>query len=129
MADHVAVFNHGRIMQVGTPQQIYRQPKSRFVAEFVGSSNVLDPDFVEKQTGTRGWASLRPEAITIGGKTGKSARIQSRAYLGAVTRLVLDLEGMRLNAVVPSGRVLPADGEIVKVSWKSSELHLMEDDR
>lgn len=126
MADHVAVFNHGRIMQVGTPQDIYQRPKSRFVAEFVGSSNVLNPDFVEKHSGIRSWASLRPEAVTIGAKSGMPALIQSRAYLGAVTRLVLDLEGMRLNAIVPSNIGVPTDGEMVKISWKPSELHLME---
>ena len=48
MADRVALFNDGRVVQVGTPQEIYRQPNSRFVADFVGSSNVLPPDFVKR---------------------------------------------------------------------------------
>ena len=45
MADRVAVFNDGRIVQVGTPDEIYEKPATRFVASFVGSSNVMSPDF------------------------------------------------------------------------------------
>src|SRR6185295_11555004 len=65
MADRVAVFNEGRVMQVGTPEDIYRRPKSRFVADFVGSSNVLTPEFVNMMLGEKRWASLRPEAIHV----------------------------------------------------------------
>ena len=65
MADRVAVFNDGRIMQVGSPEDIYQRPNSRFVADFVGSSNVLPPDFVARHGGQRRWASLRPEAVRI----------------------------------------------------------------
>lgn len=51
MADRVAVFNDGKIMQIGTPEDIYQRPKTRFVADFVGSSNVLPPDFVQRYSG------------------------------------------------------------------------------
>ena len=51
MADRIAVFDHGKVMQVGTPEQIYKTPNSRFVADFVGSSNVLPPDFVARHAG------------------------------------------------------------------------------
>ena len=44
MADTVAVFNEGRIAQIGTPAEIYDRPRTRFVADFVGSSNVLSPE-------------------------------------------------------------------------------------
>src|SRR6187401_795351 len=53
MANRVAVFNDGRVMQVGTPEEIYRRPQSRFVADFVGSSNVLAPDFVDAVLGEK----------------------------------------------------------------------------
>ena len=43
MADQFAVSNDGRIAQVGTPAEIYERPRTRFVADFVGSSNVLPP--------------------------------------------------------------------------------------
>ena len=45
MADRVAIFNDGKIVQVGSPSDIYERPRSRFVADFVGSSNVLSPEF------------------------------------------------------------------------------------
>src|SRR6218665_3837988 len=46
MADRVAVFNDGKIQQLGTPEDVYKRPQTRFVADFVGSSNVLPPAFV-----------------------------------------------------------------------------------
>ena len=65
MADRVAVFNDGKVQQIGTPEEIYKRPQSRFVADFVGSSNVLTPEFVYWIVGERRWASLRPEAIHV----------------------------------------------------------------
>jgi putative spermidine/putrescine transport system ATP-binding protein len=53
MADRVAVFNDGKIMQVGTPEDIYQRPKTRFVADFVGSSNVLLHDIQYQGSATR----------------------------------------------------------------------------
>ena len=44
MADRVAVFNEGRIVQVGSPEDIYERPRTRFVADFVGGSNVIEPE-------------------------------------------------------------------------------------
>ena len=67
MADHLAVFNEGRIAQIGTPQDIYDRPATRFVADFVGSSNVLPPDLTLAFGGPPQWASLRPEATRLGG--------------------------------------------------------------
>ena len=75
MADRVAVFNDGRIMQIGSPQDIYQRPASRFVADFVGSSNVLPPAFVSKAIGRHAWASLRPEAIRIVEADGHAATV------------------------------------------------------
>src|SRR6266545_3604704 len=66
MADRVAVFNDGKIVQVDTPADIYEKPKTRFVADFVGSSNVLPPDFVQRYSGQHRWGSLRPESIRVG---------------------------------------------------------------
>ena len=125
MADRVAVFDRGRIIQVGSPEDIYQRPNTRFVAEFVGSSNVLPPAFVQARWGRDAWASLRPEAVTVGRKEGIQARLISRAYLGASTRLALDVEGLRLSAVVPTGQALPADGDTVTVSWAPDAIHFM----
>jgi putative spermidine/putrescine transport system ATP-binding protein len=127
MADRVAVFNQGRIMQVGSPEDIYQRPNSRFVADFVGSSNVLPPDFVARHGGARRWASLRPEAVRIDPDGGLPATVVSRSYLGGTTRLGLDVEGQRINALVPAGHDVPGEGETVRVGFRPEDLHLMEE--
>lgn len=130
MADRVAVFNFGKLIQVGTPEEIYRQPNSRFVADFVGSSNVLGPEFVQAIAGERRWASLRPEAIHViradGGHSALTGIVASRSYLGATTRLAVDLNGTLLHAVVPSTGDPPAEGERVTIGFAKDALHLME---
>ena len=131
MADRVAVFNDGRIMQVGSPEDIYQRPATRFVADFVGSSNVLPPDFVRRWSGQHRWGSLRPEAIRVGKKAaageGVPARLLSTSYLGATTKLLLDADGLRLNAVAPAGTGLPLPGEEVTLTFNREHLHLMEE--
>ncbi|HEU0221899.1 MAG TPA: ABC transporter ATP-binding protein [Paracoccaceae bacterium] len=124
MADRVAVFNEGRIVQTGTPQEIYERPRTRFVADFVGSSNVLAPDLTERLGGPRAWASLRPEAVRLAGP--HRARVLSARYLGAATRLTLALDGTEIAATIPAGTPLPAPGSEVALGWDLGALHLME---
>ena len=128
MADRVAVFNSGKIMQVGTPEDIYRRPQTRFVADFVGSSNVLPPEFVEPVLGVAQWASLRPEAVQVsrGGEGALSGTVTSRSYMGSTTRLGIDLGQQRINAVVPSTGDLPVEGDRVTVAFARDALHPME---
>jgi len=130
MADRIAVFNDGRIMQLGSPEEIYQRPASRFVADFVGSSNVLPPDFVERVAGQRRWASLRPESVTVGnGATGPvTGTVYARNFLGASTRLAVDVDGLRLHAVLPASDTAPAEGETVTLGWDPAQLHLMDED-
>ncbi|WP_442920943.1 ABC transporter ATP-binding protein [Mesorhizobium sp. Cs1299R1N3] len=130
MADRVAVFNDGKIMQIGTPEDIYQRPSTRFVADFVGSSNVLPPDFVQRYSGQSRWGSLRPESIRVGRAAsgeGVAARLVSTNYLGATTRLALDADGLKLHAVVPAGTALPAEGEAVVLTFNREHLHLMDE--
>ncbi|MET2829005.1 ABC transporter ATP-binding protein [Mesorhizobium shangrilense] len=130
MADRVAVFNDGKIMQIGTPEDIYQRPKTRFVADFVGSSNVLPPGFVQRYCGQHRWGSLRPESIRVGRAAsgeGVSARLVSTNYLGATTKLSVDADGLRLHAVVPAGTTLPQEGEAVVLTFNRDSLHLMDE--
>ena len=60
MADRIAVMNHGRIVQVATPGEIYEQPNSRFVAEFVGDINILEGRVVGQEAGL--WRIATPSA-------------------------------------------------------------------
>jgi putative spermidine/putrescine transport system ATP-binding protein len=127
MADRVALFNEGRIVQVGTPREIYRQPGSRFVADFVGSSNVLPPEFVARVAGEARWASLRPESIRLIDSGGHAARVVESNFLGSATRLTLDVDDLRLHAMLASSAAIPAVGEEVRIDWERQDLHLMED--
>ncbi|MBO6716727.1 MAG: ABC transporter ATP-binding protein [Rhizobiaceae bacterium] len=132
MADRIAVFNHGRIVQTGTPEEIYTKPVSRFVADFVGSSNVLPPELVERLTGNSRWASLRPEMLKMSLKASNGAmpaRVVSTNYLGSTTRIALDMEGLRLHATVAAGTAVPAMDETVYLSFDRDRLHLMDDER
>jgi putative spermidine/putrescine transport system ATP-binding protein len=126
MADRIALFNEGRIMQVGTPQDIYRRPESRFVADFVGSSNVLPPDFVQRLCGESRWASLRPEAIYLSGSGGHQANVIDASFLGGSTRLTLDLGSLRVKVMLASVTDIPALGERIFINWNAEDLHLME---
>ncbi len=129
MADRVAVFNEGRIVQIGAPSDIYQRPRSRFVADFVGSSNVLPPDFVQRWSGRKNWGSLRPEQVRVSrepGGEGVAARVVALNYLGAATRLALDAGGLRLHATMPAGAALPQPGDAVTLTFNREHLHVME---
>ena len=127
MADRVALFREGSVVQVGTPQEIYRSPNSRFVADFVGSSNVLPPEFVGTIASEHRWASLRPEAIRLTHSGGHEASVVATIFLGGSTRLGLEVENLRLHALIPSTSVIPAVGDRVRIDWDQKDLHLMEE--
>ena len=66
MSDRIAVFNDGRIEQVGTPAELYEQPATAFVAGFVGTSNLLEGDGRRARCSARdGTFSVRPEKIHL----------------------------------------------------------------
>ena len=128
MADRVAVFNEGRIVQQGSPEDIYQRPETRFVADFVGSANVLAPDFARTIGLAPAWYSLRPEAlrVTAAGKGRVSGRVAAARYLGATNRIAVDCAGAALSASVPAGQPVPAEGATVALDWDDGALHRME---
>ncbi|MBL0372724.1 ABC transporter ATP-binding protein [Rhizobium sp. KVB221] len=129
MADRVAVFNNGGIVQVGSPEDIYKRPTTKFVADFVGSSNVLPPDVTSKLIGKRAWASLRPEAIGHGQGSGPSVtgKLKTRSFLGSHVRLGVDVEGLRIHANLPADAPVPAEGEAVTLCFPVEAIHLLDD--
>ncbi|MCO6180063.1 ABC transporter ATP-binding protein [Ciceribacter sp. RN22] len=126
MADRVAVFNNGGIVQAGTPQEIYNRPRTRFVADFVGSSNVIAPADMQRLGGEARWASLRPEAIRLVSEGGIAATVISESFLGSATRLHLRTGETALNVMVPAGQATPRPGEEARISWLASDLHYMD---
>src|SRR3954471_3429447 len=65
LCDRLAVFNAGRIEQVGAAADVYERPETRFVAGFVGTSNVLDGDVAERLVGRDGVFAIRPEKLDV----------------------------------------------------------------
>jgi putative spermidine/putrescine transport system ATP-binding protein len=136
MADRVAVFNEGRIVQVGPPQDIYERPRSKFVADFVGGSNILDPDLVHVWTGVSSPASLRPEKVGLlapgadcpAGSIVVEGHVDQALYHGAVNRIELvSLDGRRLLMTIPAAAPLPRQGELARAFFDRRSLHVMED--
>ncbi len=125
MADRVAVFNEGQIAQIGKPEDIYHRPNSEFVARFVGSSNVLPAELVKRLTGKNGTASLRPEKIRLVSKGGHKAQIKAKSFLGAATRVSLDLDGTGLSALLDNVAGSMEIGQTVRLDWDASDLHIM----
>ncbi len=128
MADRLAVFNEGRIAQIGTPNDVYARPRTRFVADFVGSSNVLPPDVTRAFGGPAAWASLRPESLHVGVAEGATptGTVTGLRYLGAGSRLTLDVAGAEVAALVPAGQPVPATGSTVGLRFDPASLHVME---
>ncbi|MEM1398277.1 MAG: ABC transporter ATP-binding protein [Pseudomonadota bacterium] len=124
MSDRVAVFNEGKIQQVGTPHDIYDRPDTPFVADFVGASNVLDADLVDHLAGVRAPASLRPESIRLGeGKI--RGTVREVAFLGSATRIDVAVWQTRLTVLLPKGHAVPNVGEEVGLTWDQDAVHVM----
>jgi putative spermidine/putrescine transport system ATP-binding protein len=119
MSDRMAVFNEGRIEQVGAPAEVYEHPQTEFVAGFVGVSNVLE-------RGTRRF-TIRPEKIRMsdqGAGPGEPGTVREVVYVGMVTRYVVDLDGggqlvvVRQNLETSSQDALAERGKRVRLSWR-----------
>jgi putative spermidine/putrescine transport system ATP-binding protein len=113
MSDHVAVFNEGRVEQVGTPEDVYDRPASEFVADFVGTTNIVE------RGGSR--VSIRPERIALDG-AGAQATIDDVVFVGGFTRyLVVTDRGERLTVVQQNGGPTHAPGARVGVAWRDED--------
>ncbi|MDR0810288.1 MAG: ABC transporter ATP-binding protein [Gemmobacter sp.] len=124
MADSLAVFNDGRIAQIGTPEDVYSRPQTRFVADFVGSSNVLPPELTAALGGPSKWASLRPEAVRLV-PMGHDGTVKTVRYLGAGSRVVLEIGGTEIAAMVPAGQPIPETGAQAAIAFDPRALHVM----
>lgn len=107
MSDRIAVFNQGKIEQIGTPREVYESPSSTFVASFLGVSNLISGSKAKELFGSEQMVNVRPERIKLlkenskvsAGEIGVGATIVDVAYTGANTLYVLESEaGLRLIA-------------------------------
>jgi len=118
MSDHLAVFNQGKIEQVGSPSEVYERPATEFVAGFVGTSNILE------RNGRR--ISVRPERIELNGH-GEPATVADVVFVGAFTRVLVDTEaGERLTVVRQNDGSAIAPGTRVHLSWREEDAYEIE---
>ena len=132
MSDRMAVFNHGRIEQVGTPADVYEKPQTRFVAGFVGTSNLLTGDAALQIVGEEGTFTVRPEKIRLAERDASvgsdeisaPGQIVKVIYLGPDTRYLVALDaGATLvvdeqNLTTSSSDALALEGKGVRLTWK-----------
>ncbi len=132
MSDRLAVFNQGRIEQIGAPAEVYERPTTRFVAGFVGTSNLLTGDVADRIIGSGGTYTIRPEKIRLAesdtsvapDEASATGVIRSVVYLGPDTRYVVHLDaGSELvvtqqNLSTTSTEALAQEGKAVRLVWK-----------
>jgi putative spermidine/putrescine transport system ATP-binding protein len=118
MSDRIAVFNAGKIEQIGSPREVYENPASAFVASFLGVSNLISGKSAEAIFGSPDLVNIRPERIKLSdvntkiskNEIGVKARIVDAAYTGANTLFVLESEdGVRIIATKLNEELLGQD--------------------
>ncbi|MGH2636275.1 MAG: ABC transporter ATP-binding protein [Actinomycetota bacterium] len=131
MSDRLAVFNHGRVEQIGTPADVYERPATGFVAGFVGVSNVLDGEAARAVAGDEHAFTIRPEKISMvevdasveHDRCTATGRVREVVYLGAITRYLVDLDVgaelvvMQQNLATSSMDALQVRGNSVRLVW------------
>jgi putative spermidine/putrescine transport system ATP-binding protein len=145
MSDRIAVMSRGRIEQIGSPSELYNRPVNRFVASFLGESNLFEGTVVGVEAGhaivrtdrglivrvrstglreeSRVTLSVRPEKIVVCNPDPPNAfpgLIKELIYLGDAIKLRLELPGGDTVLAKEQNRrsaPLPGDGEVVRVGW------------
>ena len=139
MSDRVVVFDAGHIQQIGSPSEVYERPQNPFVADFIGTSNLVDGEVAARLFGIEGPVSLRPERITLlpesdpwragpdeGSATGAVADVVSA---GAQIRHVVVLDAgpvFIVTRIAEFGGADPAQarrGNRVRLVWRSQSVH------
>ena len=143
MSDRVAVFNKGKIEQCETPRNLYTQPKTSFVADFVGTSNVINGELAQQITGNNQPFSIRPEHIGFdngekdSNKFSVNGTIIDVQYQGANSKISLNLNldphlnlAQQTIALVLSNTKyneteLPKVGSRLNVLWLKSNMVML----
>ncbi|GAA1922520.1 ABC transporter ATP-binding protein [Microbacterium aoyamense] len=133
LSDRIAVFHDGRIEQLGTPRDLYENPASTFVADFVGTSNLFGAEHSAAIIGRDGHHSIRPEKLTLAsaaataaGERSAPGTIVESIYIGSGIRRVIDLDaGPRVTVLEPNTRSRAVDddrGDRVHVTWHDEDV-------
>ncbi len=131
ISDRICVMDGGRVEQIGTPQQIYGQPATRFVASFVGTMNMLSPAAFDLPDlpGVGQWA-LRPERLRLaepgeGGASSFAGLVEHFTYLGREAHLTVRAQGHRLVAQIsaPPPDLAIEAGREIRLGFDRADLH------
>jgi iron(III) transport system ATP-binding protein len=125
LADTIVCMNQGRIEQQGTPQQLYLQPRTRFVADFMGHGNLLPREWV-REAATEllsgdpigDAACVRPERVVLAPDPHGDSRVIDLSFLGNLRRLRVSWRGRELLAELPAAgpALLPGDAVSVQIA-------------
>jgi putative spermidine/putrescine transport system ATP-binding protein len=132
LCDRLAVFNNGRIEQIGSAEDVYEHPLTRFVAGFVGSSNVFTGEAATSIFGRAGTFAVRPEKVAIAGSGATRAgwvsvvvTVDDVVYAGSTTRVVAT--GPASTTIVATLLNAEADdadtvrrGDTISLAWPES---------
>lgn len=156
LSDRIAVLDHGRIVQIGTPADLYRAPENDFVARFVGESNLFDSTVIDVQphqvllesrsghrfaachagrmplAGDAVKALVRPErmALVPSGTPGSlGAVVQSTVFLGEILRIdarLPDGQAVQVRCLDPLDAQRPVVGQPVHLHWQARDAWVMQ---
>ena len=124
MSDRIAVFNAGRVEQIGSPAEVYERPSTEFVAGFVGVSNVLERHGRKFTVRPEKIHMLDEEAAAEPGVTVESGLTREVVYVGMFTRYVVELDSggeltvVRQNLETSSQEALESKGKRVRLEWR-----------
>jgi ABC-type Fe3+/spermidine/putrescine transport system ATPase subunit len=149
MADRIAVMNEGHIEQIGTAEEIYRRPASRFVADFIGESNFAEVEFVDggvvtvrdrialpappqARSGT-GTLMVRPECVRLApasdGEPSLIGTVIKISFLGSVTRASVLCQAVDAPFIVDMPSGLDHDireNSLVQLRWDVKDVVLLD---
>jgi putative spermidine/putrescine transport system ATP-binding protein len=139
LSDRLAVMRDGRIEQVGRSAEVYESPATRFVAEFVGTSNVIGGDAAQALTGTTATVAIRPEKIRIlrpgdevaTDEVSVDATVREVVYAGSETRIVVESSGgltltaLQLNVGLDGSQF--ERGRSVTLAWPRNAARVIDD--
>ena len=151
LSDKIIIMNKGNIEQIGTPTEIYQQPASEFVADFIGVANFIDgvidnehSNFVDVTTlgssmklpikgnkprtkGDKVRLVIRPEAITIGTEGTYDGVVESSMFMGSVQDYTVRVDNkiLKIEDSNPVSKTIFNVGDKIKVSIKEESIHIL----
>jgi putative spermidine/putrescine transport system ATP-binding protein len=140
MSDRIAVFNKGKIEQIATPRDLYHQPRTRFVADFVGRSNVIDAELAANIAGKHQAFAVRQENVCIAAEadTAPSSHLKVQGevlaiqFLGANQRIEVQVGSQVITTLQADGEAATAlasrisAGQRVTLTWAPEHMVLLD---